>query len=117
MTAPILAFLFTLPLVSSFTAGIEMAILSIYHCNYIDEEMHVGEQRYADAETAALMGYYSSKIKANALDSSAKGKKTDMGELVNGDEMYEVLKEEEEDYTPPPSSDESDDKDDLFNEN
>jgi hypothetical protein len=63
------------------------------------------------------MGYYSSKIKANALDSSAKGKKKDMGELVNGDEMYEVLKEEEEDYTPPPSSDESDDKDDLFNEN
>ena len=40
------------------------------------------------------MGYYSSRIKANALDAQAKGKKKDIGEFVNADDMYKELKSE-----------------------
>lgn len=116
LTAPVLAFLFTIPFVSSFTAGIEMAILSMYHCNFIDEEMHVGEQRFAGKDTSNLMGYYSSKFKANALDAGAKGKKADVGEYMAAEEMYEEVRSDEDQYTPPVSSDESEGLDDDFDE-
>lgn len=100
-----------------YTEFYDMTIKALVHCRLIDEEMHVGDQRFASPVTDEMMGFWRKKKPDAGFDASAKGKKIDGGEDAKfGDEIYAELKDEEDDEPLYDKSSESSGGDDDYGE-
>ena len=113
-------FFFGIFITSAYTGCYDMLIRTIVQCNFIDEEMFVGEQKFTEPFLEDLMNYWKKNDDDDLMNANAKReKKKDLvKDKLNLDDQYKVVPEGEEEIDYGPSSEEDENAgNDLFTEN
>lgn len=116
----ILVFCFSLFASSAYTGTYDMIIRSVVHCNFMDEEMFVGEQKFTEPFFDELMGYWKKADEDDKLNAAANQtkKKDILKENIELDGLYKSVPEGDQDIERGPSSDEDNGMgQDMFTEN
>ena len=115
----IFVFIFGLFVSSAYTGTYDIIIRTIVHCNFIDEEMFVGEQKFTEPFLEELMNYWKKNDDEDKLNANAQvlKKKDIQKEKLDFDDHYKKVPEgDEEDVRAGPESDEDEGPQDIFTE-
>jgi hypothetical protein len=115
----IFVFAYGLFVSSAYTGAYDIIIRTIVHCNFIDEEMFVGEQKFTEPFLNELMNYWKKNDDDDKMNANAQQvkKKDIQKDALNFDEHYKKVPEgEEDDFNIGPDSDEDEGPQDMFTE-
>lgn len=104
-----LVFSFGILVSSSYTSTYDMILKAIVQCNFMDEEMFVGEQKYTEPIFDELMAYWKKADDDDDMNAHAERekKKDRVKKGIDFDEHYKKIPEDgEESDRAPPSDDE-----------
>ena len=111
-------FCFGIFLTSAYTGCYDMIIRTIVQCNFIDEEMFVGEQKFTEPFLDELMSYWKKNDDDDLMNANAKRekKKDLLKDKLDLEDQYKMVPEGEEEIDNGPSSEEDNEANDMFAE-
>jgi hypothetical protein len=105
----------------SYTGCYDSMIKTVVQCNFMDEEMFVGEQKYTEPFMDDLMEYWKNNDDDDKLNAAAnlQKKKELVKDKLDMDDLYRIVPDKVDDKELYPDSDDEEkvDNNDLFNDN
>jgi len=115
----VFVFCFGIFISSAYTGCYDMIIRTVVQCNFIDEEMFVGEQRFTEPFFDELMSYWKKNDDDDLMNANAKRekKKDLLKDKLDLEDQYKMVPEGEEEIDNGPSSEEDNEAaNDMFAE-